>query len=121
MTKKQQKNNVKSQGNSFGYVYDETISMLGRLLDNFSWLLGKLFKPLLFTLEAIGIFYFLNLLSLYQVGLDLIAKGNIETGKAYIDAVTTIANTSNSIALAIGVALPSFLGTLRLVKRKISS
>jgi hypothetical protein len=99
--------------------YNNLVSVLGVVFDNLNWLIGKLFKPFLYTLEGIGIYYVLHMTVRYDVGLAMIKAGQIEAGRAYIDALIAMANATNSIVLAIAVALPTFIGAMKIAKRRL--
>lgn len=103
----------------FDKLYNGTIQTLGVFLDNLSFLMSKMFKPLVYALEGLGVYYILYMLTKYEIGLQLIKAGNIDAGKAYMDALIAAASASNTIVLGMAVALPTFMGAMKVAKRKL--
>lgn len=109
---------MKTIGLKFLKAMDISVELFGAILDNMSWLIDKIFKPFLYILEFIGIYYVLFLIQKYTVGLQLIQNGEIEKGTAYIQAINIASKSANGIILAIAVGLPTFLGTMKMVRKK---
>jgi len=103
----------------FKHMYNSGVQLLGVLLDNLSFLMGKLFKPMLYALEGVGVYYVLYMLTKFSVWLAMIQAGQTEAGKAYIDALIAVATASNTIVLGMAVALPTFMGAMKIAKRKL--
>jgi len=110
---------LKKTGIMLKYSYNMMMLVLGVFLDNLSFLMGKLFKPMLYTLESIGVYYVIYMITKFSIGLHMIHSGQVEQGKAYIDALIAVASASNTIVLGMAVALPTFMNTMKIVKQKL--